>query len=40
MKTSGIEISDIFRDYGSEFRKTYNLPERQTSIMNFMKRNG
>ena len=36
MKSKGIEISDIFREYGSEFRNIYHLPENQTSIMNLI----
>jgi len=36
MRTDGIEISDIFREYGSEFRKIYSLSESQTSIMNLI----
>jgi len=36
MRTNGLEISDIFRKYGSEFRKIYHLPENQTSIMNLI----
>lgn len=36
MRSKGIEIADIFRDYGSEFRKTYPQPEKQTSIMNLI----
>jgi len=36
MRSNGTEISDIFRDYGSEFRATYHLPETQTSIMNLI----
>jgi len=36
MRSNGIEISDIFREYGSDFRKIYPLPENQTSIMNLI----
>ncbi len=36
MRTNGLEISDIFRKYGSEFRKIYHLPENKTSIMNLI----
>lgn len=36
MRSNGIEISDIFREYGSKFRKIYHLPENQTSIMNLI----
>ncbi len=36
MRTNGTEISDIFREYGSEFRKIYRLPENHTSIMNLI----
>ncbi|VAX20618.1 Mobile element protein [hydrothermal vent metagenome] len=36
MKSKGIEISDVFREYGSEFRNIYHLPENQTSIMNLI----
>jgi len=36
MKTNGIELSDIFREYGSDYRKKYSLPGKQTSIMNLI----
>jgi predicted Zn-ribbon and HTH transcriptional regulator len=36
MRTNGIEVADIFREYGTDFRKNYSLPEKQTSIMNLI----
>jgi hypothetical protein len=36
MKSKGLEISDIFREYGAEFRKAHTLPVRERSIMNLI----
>lgn len=36
MISNGLEVSDIFREYGVEFRRIYHLPENQTSIMNLI----
>ncbi len=36
MKSDGLEISRIFKSYGSEYRKVYRIPAEQTSIMNLI----
>jgi len=36
LRTNGIEIADIFKEYASDFRKIYHLPKRHTSIMNLI----
>ena len=36
MRSNGLELSDIFREYGSEFRSVYKTPESHTSIMNLI----
>lgn len=34
--TTGVEVADILKEYGSEYRKKYKTPERQTKIMNLI----
>lgn len=36
MRSNGLEVSDIFREYGAEFRKNYKTPNNHTSIMNLI----
>jgi len=36
MRSNGLEISDVFKEYGSEYRKIYHLPENKISIMNLI----
>ena len=36
MRSDGLEISDVFKEYGFEYRKVYHLPENKTSIMNLI----
>jgi len=36
MKSKSLEISDIFREYGAEYRKVFRTPSNQTSVMNLI----
>lgn len=36
MKSNNLEISDIFREYGAEYRKVFRTPSNQTSVMNLI----
>jgi len=36
MRSKGLEVADIFREYGVEYRKIYSLPKRKTSTMNLI----
>ena len=36
MRTDGIEMADIFREYGSAFRQRYHLPAHYTKVMNLI----
>lgn len=38
MKNNGIELSDIIRDYGKEYRQAYKTSSRDISIMNLIER--
>jgi predicted metal-binding protein len=36
MRTNGLEIADIFREYGHAFRETYPVPAYYTKVMNLI----
>lgn len=36
MRTNGLEVADIIREYGQAYRKMYRTPERYTKIMNLL----
>lgn len=36
MRSKSLEVADIFKKYGVEYRKIYSLPEHKTSIMNLI----